>query len=145
MLQKAGSYSPARLWQSHKFSDVSDLQSPMDGGRAVMMTSGVAWVLQRAGFYLPSSDGQSKRLRVWSFDRFPISFGNAEMVMTSNIVAWMLQRAGSYSPVMAVSPRFRFSKFCSVLISSGIAENITLSVAWVLHRAGFYSPARLRQ
>ena len=56
-------------------------------------------------------------------------------MMTSG-VAWVLHRAGFYSPVMAVSRRSRFSSFCSLLISSGIAEKITLSVAWVLHRAG---------
>ena len=46
---------------------------------------------------------------------------------------------------MPVSLRFRISKFCSLLISSGTAEKITLSVAWVLHRAGSYSPAKLEQ
>ena len=41
--------SPAKLRQLFNSSDVSDLQSPMDGGKAVMMISDdVAWVLQRA-------------------------------------------------------------------------------------------------
>ena len=39
----------------------------------------VAWVLHRAGFYLPSSDSQTARLRVWSEDSSPISLGKAEM------------------------------------------------------------------
>ena len=43
------------------------------------MTPGVAWVLQRAGFYLPSSDLQTARLSVWSADSSPISLGKAEM------------------------------------------------------------------
>ena len=59
----------------------------MEFGNAVMMTSDVVvWVLQGAGFYLPSSDEQTQRLSAWSFDRFPISFGNAEMVMTCQIL-----------------------------------------------------------
>ena len=53
----------------------------IESGTAVRMTSDVAWVLHRAGFYLPSSDRQSERVRAWSFDRLPISLGNAEMVM----------------------------------------------------------------
>ena len=51
----------------------------MDGGRAVKMTSGVAWVLHIAGFYLPSSDLQTARLSVCSADSSPISLGKAEM------------------------------------------------------------------
>merc|ERR1719158_825526 len=72
------------------------------------MTSSVAWVLQRAGFYLPSSDVQSARISVWSVDSSPISSGNAEMVMTSDIVAWVLQRAGSYSP-SKLEQQYKFS------------------------------------
>ena len=53
-------------------------------------------------------------------------------------VAWVLHRAGFYSPVMAVPARLRSFKFCSLPISSGIAEKMTSGVAWVLHRAGFY-------
>ena len=39
VLHRAGSGSPARLMQYRKSSDVSDLQSPIDGGRAVMVAS----------------------------------------------------------------------------------------------------------
>ena len=44
---------------------------------------------------------------------------------------------------MAVPLRLRYFKFCSLPISSGIAEKITLSVAWVLHRAGSLTLQRL--
>ena len=47
-------------------------------------------------------------------------------------VAWVLQRAGFHSLVMAVSARLSSFKFCSLLISSGVAGKITLRVAWVL-------------
>ena len=78
VLHRAGSYSPASFWQLYKFSDVSDLQSPIDGGSAVMMTSGVAWVLHRAGFYLLLSCSHLHSTSFSSFCSFPISLGKAE-------------------------------------------------------------------
>ena len=66
------------------------------------------------------------------------------IVMTSD-VAWVLHKAGFYSPVIADSARLSSVKFCSLLISSGIADKMTSGVAWVLHRAGFYSPASFWQ
>ena len=51
----------------------------ISSGMAEKITLNVAWVLHRAGFYLLSSDTQYSRIRVWSFDSFPISLGKAEM------------------------------------------------------------------
>ena len=49
VLQRAGFYLLLSCSQNSKFSDVSAVQSPMDGGRAVKMMSDVAWVLHKAG------------------------------------------------------------------------------------------------
>ena len=59
--------------------------------------------------------------------------------MMKSDVAWVLQRAGFYLPVMAVNPRLRSFKFCSLKIESRTAVKKTSGVAWVLHRAGSYS------
>ena len=69
----------------------------MSLGKPVMVTSDVAWVLHRAGFYLPLSDPQRARSSVWSADSSPISLGKAEMQGDDvRCVAWVLHRAGSY-------------------------------------------------
>ena len=55
------------------------------------MTSGVAWVLQRAVFYSPVM-AVPKRLRFFKFCSLPISSGMPEL--TSDVV-WVLHTAGS--------------------------------------------------
>ena len=64
VLHTAGFCSPVRFSHHCKFSDVSDLQSPIDGGNSVMMTSEVAWIIQmRAGnnhLSIVSSSSSSK-------------------------------------------------------------------------------------
>ena len=53
VLHKAGFYLLLSCRQYFKFSDVSDLQSPIDGGKAVMMTvSNVVWIIQMASLTL---------------------------------------------------------------------------------------------
>ena len=82
MLHRAGSYSPAKLKQKLKSSDVSDLQAPIDGVRAVMMTSDVAWVLQRAGFHLPFRPLHHSKFSDVSAVQSPID-GGRPVMMTS--------------------------------------------------------------
>ena len=69
---------------------------PISFGRPVMMTSGVAWVLHRTGFYSPVSFQQLLKFSDISDLQSPIDAGTAK-IMTSG-VAWVLQRAGFYLP-----------------------------------------------
>ena len=52
MLDRAGSHSPASRQHFCKFNDVSEEQSLIDGGKAVMMTSDCSMGATESGFLL---------------------------------------------------------------------------------------------
>ncbi len=95
VLHRAGFYSPVKLVHNCKSSDVSDLQSPMDGGRAVMITSGVAWVyIERVP--LTFQLGALVQIKIGKIDTTRYGLRNAYKQNNSNeLVARVLQRAGS--------------------------------------------------
>ena len=80
-------------------------------------------------------------------DKHPSILGKPEKMASDCSMG--ATESGFHSLVMAVDFRLSSFKFCSLLISSGMAEKITLNVAWMLQIAGSYSPvmavpARLR-
>ena len=95
-----------------------------------MITSDVAWVLHKAGSYLPLSCLHHSKFRDVSAVQSPIDGGRA-VKMTSG-VAWVLHRAGFYSLSNFIgahdSPlQLRDVKFFKSPISFGKAEIVVAS------------------